>query len=100
MSWYKVKMSVDDVTSNKHAQLQEAFEACFYATLSPRDAALFHSTSIHQDLTLYFSPGAVRVAQSLIARYGGIPCEAPPASTGLLVGRDNARERLLGHAAA
>jgi hypothetical protein len=48
-------------------------------------------------LYLYFSPGAAKIAEALIDRYRGKPCEAPALSDRmhLAVGHAGARERML-----
>ena len=58
MSWYKVRMSVDDIAQGKHVHLQNAFESIFRVMGTPADAAMFGNRDVAEDYTYFFSPGA------------------------------------------
>lgn len=96
-SWYKVTMTDADITAHRYTKLQRDFEALFMAALGPRDAAMFSNSDPVLDHQFYFSPGAVRIAKTLIEINGGVPCQSPSASeVDLLVGEADARRLLLG----
>src|ERR1035441_4708349 len=78
--WYKVTLpSVDVAVGGEGTRLQSAFEEIFIAHRTPMDAALFGRRSPEsQQHYFYFSPSAALIATSLIQRYAGVVCEAPP----------------------
>ena len=86
MAWYKVTLTDDDIRARKHLSLQDKFGALFLANKTPKDAAMFcNRAGIGNHF--YFSPGAARIANSLIAQYGGVECPTPKAADlSLLVG--------------
>lgn len=77
MPWYKVELSWDDITADKHRQLQDAFTALFIANGGPKGAAMVASSDAAEGDTNYFSPRAADIAKSLIVRFGGVECPAP-----------------------
>jgi len=95
MSWYKVKLSAEEVASGKHQNLQDEFDILFLANGGPQDAAMFSDRLSNSELEVYFSPGARRLAKALIAKYSGVPCENPSGKKpALLVGHANAAGKL------
>jgi hypothetical protein len=60
--------------------LRETFETLFAVNHAPADAALFTANREDTSYGYFFSPGAARIASSLIARYGGVECAAPAVS--------------------
>jgi len=114
MQWMKISLSQADVGSGKIMQIQDAFAAMFISAGGPRDAAMFARSRMDAMLfadrfdanddegsddedyqTLYFSPAAAQLAQGLISRYGGKPCNQPGRSA-LLVGEQDAFRLLKG----
>lgn len=98
-SWYKVTLPMNECgVGGKDAELQNAFTSLFIAQAGPHDAAMFTKNDEDEDFKrciLYFSPGAVRIAQALIERFGGVPCPAPKELDLIfLVGDDRARNML------
>lgn len=96
MNWYTVSLNSADVSSQKHVEIQDAFEVLFMANQAPVDAAMFAaSTPGNPNYDVYFSPSAAALATSLIKSYAGTPCSRPTVPVSLLVGHADARERLL-----
>jgi hypothetical protein len=94
MPWFKVEMSWDDISAEKHIALWHACRALFAAAGSPNDAAVFDNAGIHQNVS-YFSPRAVEICKSLILRYGGVECPAPTkTSVHLAVGSQSGTETI------
>ena len=97
-SWYEVTLPLkENGVGGKVMALQDAFDAVFMANHLPENAALFGNRGTRfKDYSCYFSPGAVRIAQDLIAAYGGVICQ-PPGKAGLTlrIGHVNAIDTLL-----
>jgi hypothetical protein len=87
MNWSKVTLATEEVRDGKDLAIQQAFRRIWVAAWEPVDVALL-AEALGPDggCRLYFSPGAARFARFLIASYGGIACEPPPAHARLLVG--------------
>ena len=81
MSWYKITLSVDQV-SGESLSLQRAFGLLHLSNGAPRDAGMFRSLKMGSwgSFSFYFSPGAARIAGPLIASYAGVECPAPKRS--------------------
>jgi len=93
MPWQKITLSVDDVTADKAAQLQDEFTAMFTAAGAPEGAVLLRTGTSGAGCTLFFSPGASGVAAALLERHGASSCDAPPAvDLTFLVGHEQDRE--------
>jgi hypothetical protein len=72
-SWYKVTSADWDI--------QDEFASRWLASGGPKDAALFSVRNIKaRNNDFYFSPGAARIAEDIIARYAGTECSRPVAS--------------------
>lgn len=68
----------------------------FVAYGSPANAAMFKVTDNNlSKCYFYFSPGAVKIAGTLINSYGGAACERPPRTAAFIVGDADARQSLL-----
>src|SRR5262245_37734430 len=93
MSWYKVVMTSQDISTHSDSQLVEAFKQVFMGSNFPQDAALFSNDfPPGEDLIYYFSPGAVRIAGGLLSLYSGMPCEEPPRDSLFIFGHENFRD--------
>jgi hypothetical protein len=79
MPWYRVTLNHQDIAGRKHIAMQRAFEAVFAATGAPKDAGLYKRDK-SQVYEYYFSPGAAKIAKSLIVSYSGVECAAPARS--------------------
>lgn len=87
--WKKIELVAGARTAELWKTVQDSFEEVFIAAGAPEDAAMyFHSPSPGLAVTLYLSPGAVRIFDG--KKWGAQPC-AKPTSAGLLVGHDSAR---------
>jgi hypothetical protein len=98
MEWYRVKiLSADPNAASRAKQLQDRFHTIFNAMGLPRDVAMFGSRDAESNYVLYFSPGAVQIARTLLEGFGGEPIEAPLLvdDIHLLVGHPAAREAML-----
>ncbi len=76
MTWMRVTLSTDDITANRHGQLQDAFEVIWMAALAPKDAGMFQLSSPTQ-YDYYFSPKAAKMARALLAPFKPESCPAP-----------------------
>ena len=76
MNWQTVTLTHEDVSAGRHERLQNEFDNLFTLSGGPKDAGMFKSPEVNMHI-YYFSPGAVRIAAQLIARYGGVDCLAP-----------------------
>jgi hypothetical protein len=96
-SWFKVTVPFEEAgVAGTAKKLQDAFYVLFVMNGSPPNAAIFGLRSDNQyHYCVYFSPGAARIAGSVIEHYSGVPCERPPRNAALLVGHAGARESLL-----
>lgn len=87
--WKKIELAGIERTAELWKSIQDGFEAVFIASGAPEDAAMyFHSPSPGLSVTLYLSPGAVRIFSG--EQWGAQTC-AKPEVAGLLVGHDSAR---------
>jgi len=95
--WYAVDMlSEGGAWENQRQRLQEQFMQAFLTSGKPHDAALFSGQSIGDRLgaTIYFTPGAYRIAASLATHYRAKPCARPTKDTAFLVGDARCRSLL------
>ena len=96
MPWYKVCLSLDDVTGGLEFKIQDEFKAVFMASSGPRDAALFSGMLDDGGIEMFFSPEASQIGKTLIDKYQGKECEKPAVGKlALLIGHDDARSRFL-----
>jgi len=95
ISWYKVTVSAEDVPRAVSAIIQYEFCALFNAAGDPENAAMFSTQVLNTGAELYFSPGARRIAKSLLKQYGGVPCEKPSCAIYLMVGHPAAKVKLI-----
>jgi len=96
MEWYKIELSSDQVKAGKEGEIAKAFTRLYIEAGGQRDAAMFTSKmNPRGDCVVYLSPGAVRIAQALIAAYNATPCAAPSRDVILLVGHQDAGDELL-----
>ena len=97
MPWYKVCLSLDDVTADVQFRIQKEFEAFFMTSGSPKDVALFSGAVGDGGVEIFFSPQAGQLARALVDEYHGEESEKPSATkVALFVGHADAREQLLG----
>lgn len=88
MAWRKIRIT-GSRTAEIWKEVQDGFEAIFIASGAPEDAAMYFSSETPgRDVTLYLSPGAVRIFPA--DGWGATSCDKPSAA-GLLVGHDSAR---------
>jgi hypothetical protein len=93
--WYKVTIDLHDHKGG-WTTLQDAFTRVLVLNGGRSDAAMY-SRSQKGDLVtnLYFSPGAVSIAKTLILANGGTPSKRPPRQdTTCLVHNDNGPDPL------
>jgi len=93
MNWKMVTVGAGE--HRRGAELQSLFEAAFMAAKAPKDAAMFTNHDETHAYRFYFSPGAVRIFGSTLAKWGVVNCR-PPASTAVtfLVGHADAPDEL------
>ena len=87
-------VSAEDVTRAVSAIIQYEFCAIFNAAGDPENAAMFSTQVLNVGAELYFSPGAHRIARSLLKQHGGVPCEKPSGAIYLMVGHPITKEKL------
>jgi hypothetical protein len=96
-TWYKATLPFAECgIAGKGQKLQDAFAEVFIMNAGPWDAAMFSQRS--DDFTkmfYYFTPGALRIARSLIEALGIVPCPVPlRGSVSLAVGDARAFDML------
>ena len=96
MTWHKIELSTDEVKAGEESRILKEFTDLFVAAGGPRDAAMLSSSLNSPGATIYLSPGAIRIAPTLVAAHAGLPCDCPSGSVVLLLGHGNATEELLG----
>lgn len=73
------KVSVDTGELEEWSRIHTQFEQLFVAAGAPSDAGMFIRTEPGMPhVELLFSPGAYRIARSLVEANRGVPCEKPP----------------------
>ena len=75
--WMKVTLKPDNIIGG--ISLHEAFNAALETARFPKDAAMFRAARPVQN-AFYFSPGAVRIARSLLDQFHAEGCSAPARS--------------------
>ncbi len=76
MSWASIKMTQQEAMGTS-TDFVDAFEKLFIAAKKPRDAALFCSRELGPDDAFFLSPGAQKIATSLLALRPTTKCKAP-----------------------
>ena len=95
MTWMHVNAPLPGGGSDKYAEIIDAFEAAFTATLAPKGAAMFERNPKPSECIFYFSPAAAIQFSSWLASVGASECEAPPrAGTKLLIGHADSLDML------
>ena len=95
--WHQLYFDWDDVVDGCLDSMQQQFEMLWARAGKPDDAALFANRLVTGGRHIYFSPGACRVAPTLLERYVGLRCEKPAQiKPALLVEQPRAAARLLG----
>lgn len=85
--WMKIDLEANSRTAEVWQTIQGSFENLFIAHGAPEDASM-HFASSGNNVTLYLSPGAVRIFDA--KAWNAQRC-AKPVSATLLVGHDSAR---------
>ena len=79
--WYKIKLSLDQVSSGIEISVHEEFNKVFKALSDPEGIALFATNSYklinEKYLEMYFSPDAVKLCKHIIDEYHGTECDKP-----------------------
>jgi hypothetical protein len=90
MSWYKIHLTLQQVGWGREEKaIIEKFSLRSVTRQLPGSVALFDQSS-GAGTDLFFSPDSVPEMADILAQYGGVPCEQPPRSVGLLYGTDPA----------
>ena len=82
MLWQKITLTKSQIDSGAVQGVRKDFDRAYKDAGLPTDASVFVSkrTDPVGDIEIYFSPRAGNIAQGLIDSFGGVPCNAPPAS--------------------
>ncbi len=95
MTWMQVNVPLPESGSDKYAEIFDAFDAAFMATLAPKGVAMFERNLKPGECIFYFSPAAVVQFPSWLASVSASECEAPPrAGTTLLIGHADSLDML------
>ena len=95
MIWMQLNVPLPASGPDKYAEIFDAFEAAFMATLAPKGVAMFSRDLKSGECVFYFSPAAVVQFSSWLASTGASECEAPPrAGTTLLIGHADSLDML------
>jgi len=78
MPWFKALLTYQQLAGEEPQALRKKFSEIWSDSGSPKEMALFCETATSAEgLSVYFSPGCLPVAESLISTYTGTPCERP-----------------------
>jgi len=96
MSWFKALLTYPQLAGDEPQALRKKFSEIWSDSGSPKEMALFCETdTTDEGLSVYFSPGSLPAAESLISSYSGAPCEKPKKeSLAMLVGHPGALDLL------
>jgi hypothetical protein len=83
MPWYRVRLSIDDITLGKHLRLQNMFETLFLNRSEPPGAAMFVNGDPKDDYTYFFSPPCAVFLTVVLGWFGASAC-APPVQTSVV----------------
>jgi hypothetical protein len=82
MQWHKIRVDYHQILD-----IQIIFDGLFVAAGSPPNAALLVRNHWHRAMAeIYFSPEAYSIANFLVFKYSGAPCEPPDQAVTFLVG--------------
>lgn len=83
MQWHKMRVEEDQIPS-----IKETFDSLFLAAGCPRGAAIFLCADCRHggSVELYFSPEAYSIANILVIRHRGTPCDKPEPIFSFLAG--------------
>ena len=92
MPWFKALLTYHQLAGEEPQALRKKFYDIWIDSDSPKEMALFCELDTSAEgLSVYFSPGCLPVAESLISSYSGSPCDKPKKEdTTVLVGHPNA----------
>ena len=86
--WYRIHLSLSDITAGKMFTLQDEFSAVWTAAGAPPDAAMLAGKQDDKGEAIYLTGPAAKLAGHLLAKYGGEQCLKPTSvELSLLVGR-------------
>jgi hypothetical protein len=91
--WYSISLSTVQVAAGRIGTIQDAFAKIFIGLGAPRDAGMFGSLALG-DHTLFFSPGAVRIAKPILDYYGAVECAAPLRSEVAILAANTGAEQI------
>ena len=80
MLWHKLTLNRDQLEAGEKGRVVDAFRQSHSGAGSPRDAALMENILADETgaIDTHFSPAAAAIAQRIIDRFAGIPCNPPP----------------------
>ncbi len=92
MPWFKALLTYHQLAGEEPQALRKKFSEIWSDSDSPKEMALFCELDTSAEgLSVYFSPGCLPVAESLISSYSGSPCDRPKKEDiAMLVGHPNA----------
>ena len=95
MIWMQVNVPLPASGSDKYAEIFDAFEGAFMASLAPKGVAMFERNPKPDECVFYFSPAAVTQFPSWLDSVGATDSEAPSrAGTTLLIGHADSLDML------
>jgi hypothetical protein len=95
MLWERITLTKEEIDAHIVDRIRDDFEGLCSRHGWPEDAALF--INLLPDQTganaIYFTPAAAEIAENIVERYSGIPCNPPPrVSVKLLSGKISAMD--------
>jgi hypothetical protein len=95
MLWERITLTKEEIDADIVERIRGEFEELWSRYGRPEEAALF--INLLPDQTganaIYFTPAAAKIAEDIVDRHSGIPCNPPPrVSVKLLSGKMSAMD--------
>jgi hypothetical protein len=76
MSWHKILLPHESAIEQQGQIINLFIQTCA-RNPNVKPASLFADLDVGDPYAMYFSPAAATICSDIIARYSGVPCEAP-----------------------
>ncbi len=77
MPWNRITMSNDEMLSGKADKLQSRFAKLWIGAGVPPGAIMYAFREADRQHHYFFTPHAVKIAESLLKSFGAVDCEKP-----------------------
>ena len=90
--WYRLKLSLADVTAGKELTLQDEFAELWTGARAPAEVAMFDGKLDDGGTTIYIADATGKLAGPFVTKHGGEQCPRPDCKDlGMLVCRAGLR---------